>query len=133
MAWYRSHKKSSGGSTPTLAVNQGKLDLSTGIVTADNDFSYSDFFDCPNGYMYFDLGEISQSNFIGMEMCQADGTHVDYFSASARFRNVNCASYYQNRDVRKLRVAFHTNNLQYVTIVNTTDWVTYANNIYKVN
>lgn len=130
MAWIRSHKKSSGSSTPTLATHSGKVDLRTGTITADNDYSYSDFFDCPNGYMYFDLGEISQSYFIGMEMCQEDGTHVDYWSASARFRNINLTDYYQDRNVRKLRISCHADKS--ITIADTTNWVVYATNCYQV-
>lgn len=132
MAWFRCGLSGGGSSIPKLAIHSGKIDLSTGTITADSDYYYTDEFPCPNGYMYFDLGETSQSSFIGLGMYTEQGTIVDYFSASGRFRNVNCANYYQNRNVRKLRLSFHADKLQYVTVADTTNWVTYANNVYLI-
>lgn len=134
MAWVRSNKKGSGGgSIPKLTLHSGKINLSNGNIESDSDYYYTDEFPCPNGYMYFDLGEISSSSYIGMGMYTEQGLIVDYWSASGRFRNVNCSSYYQNRNVRKLRLSFHVDKLQYVTVVDVVNWVTYANNIYYVD
>lgn len=125
MAWIRSNKKSS--STPTLATHSGKIYMDDGSIVADSNYIYSDFFDCPDGYAYFDVGENDSGNhYIGVEMCKEDGTHVDWWGASGRFRNVNCATYYRNQNVRKLRLSFRKQYKASVMFIDVVNYKTYS-------
>lgn len=117
MAWYRSHKKGSGGgSLPTLTIHSGKINLNNGTIIEDSDYYYSDLFDAPNGYLRFDLGESIESSNVGVEMCAFDGSHIDYWNASQRFRQVNHSQYYARAP--KIRLSFKASNLQKVVIIN---------------
>jgi hypothetical protein len=133
MAWVRSNKKGSGGgSIPKLAIHSGKINLSNGNIESDSDYYYSDLFDAPNGNLRFDLGESIGSTYVGVEMCAANGSHVDYWSASQRFRQVNHAQYYARAP--KIRVSFKASNLQKVVIINEVTYDVYlgTNLIHKV-
>lgn len=119
MAWYRCGG-GSGETIPKLVLYSGKINLLNGNIEADNDYFYSDLFDAPNGYLRFDLGESIESSNVGVEMCTTDGSHIDYWNASQRFRQVNHAQYYARAP--KIRVSFKASNLQKVVII---DEVTY--------
>ena len=92
----------SGGDT--LAIYEGKLDLNTGNITADSNYCYSDYFDAPNGNIMFDFGEVSSQSNVGLEMCEANGDHYNYWSANTRYRVADHATYYATAP--KMRLAF---------------------------
>lgn len=93
-----------------IAIHSGKIYLRDGTIVADNDYYYTDLFDAPNGKLIFDLGETaSTSDYIGVEMCASDGSNVNYWSASNRFREVNHAQYYSQAP--KLRLSFRATYL----------------------
>lgn len=104
-----------GGSVPSVAIHSGKINLNNGTIEADNDYFYTDLFDAPNGNFIFDLGESSNSNYIGVEMCSSNGSHVNYWSASNRFREANHAQYYSQAP--KFRLSFRAVNLSNIVLM----------------
>lgn len=104
-----------GSSVPSVAIHPGKINLNNGTIEADNDYYYTDLFDAPNGNFIFDLGESSNSNYIGVEMCASNGSHVNYWSASSRFREVNHAQYYSQAP--KFRLSFRAVNLSNIVLM----------------
>lgn len=137
MAWIRSNKKSGDIPIPTLATHSGKINMITGEIVTDNNYLYTDYFDCPDGYAYFGVGESDTSNtYIGVEMCLEDGTHFDYWSADGTWRNINCAQYYRNNNVRKLRMSFRKEKqgrVVFVDVAGTDNWRTYAVNSLPIH
>ena len=93
-----------GGEIDTLVIHEGKLNLTTGDITEDSNYCYSDYFDAPNGNIMFDFGESSQTTSVGIEMCKANGDNYNYWSANDRYRVVNHATYYATAP--KMRLAF---------------------------
>ena len=132
MAWFKSKKKSSGGSMPTLSIHSGKINLETGIVEEDNNYYYTDLFDAPNGYLRFDFGESTDSHYVGLEMCAADGSRVDWWSANARYRQVAHSSWYARAP--KLRASFKAANLQKAFIYDETNNIMFVacDNLNKI-
>ena len=110
--------------------------MNTGEIVADNDYLYTDFFDCPDGYAYFGVGESNTGNtYIGVEMCLEDETHVNYWSADGTWRNINCAQYYRNYNVRKLRISIRKavqGKVVFVDVAGVSDWHTYAVNAMPI-
>lgn len=93
-----------GGEIDTLVIHEGKLNLTTGDITEDSNYCYSDYFDAPNGNIMFDFGESSQTTSVGVEMCKANGDNYNYWSANDRYRVVNHSTYYATAP--KMRLAF---------------------------
>ena len=116
----------SGGQTLTL--HEGKISMSDGSIVADSDYYYSDFFDAPNGNVLFDLGEID--NDFGLPWYHSDGTYVDHFSSSQRFRQVNMATYYQSGD--KFRLTFKKAYLSSALLVDFANIKTYCVSAIKL-
>lgn len=132
MAWFKSKKKGSGGSIPTLSIHSGKINLNTGNIEEDSNYYYTDLFDAPNGYLRFDFGETVESYYVGLEMCASDGSRVNWWSANARYRQVNHAPYYASAP--KLRATFKAANLQKVFIYDETNNIMFVacDNLHKI-
>ena len=101
------------GGSP-LKLNSGKLNAS-GQVIADSDYYYTDEIDFPNGSMVFDFGATNVNN-TGVFMYQSDGTFVDYYSPSERYRKVNTSSFY-TQGVRKMRLSISKTYLSSVFLL----------------
>jgi len=83
----------SGGGA-TLGLNEGKLTLTNGTIASDPDYYYSDFFDCPQGSLFFDFGGQLNLN-AGIVWYDSEGVYKNYYQANQRYRTVNMGSFYQ--------------------------------------
>ena len=119
-----------GGSVPTLTLHSGKINLSNGQISADSNYYYSDYFDAPNGNLMFDLGEENYSDYVGLEMCTAGGSHYNYYSAS-RYRVVDHSSRYALAP--KLRISFRAVKLNDVIVKNLVNGTTYSVNVVELS
>lgn len=117
---------------PALVLHSGKIDLNTGDIVADSDYYYSDYFDAPNGWLTFSVGETSASSDIGVEMCLADGSHLNYYSASSLLRQVDTSTYYV-QGLRKLRLSFRKIHLEDVYVIDNMNKITYGINFVRIS
>ncbi len=92
-----------GGSIPTLKLNEGKITLTDGTISANSDYYYTDLFDCPQGSFFFDFGSQLGLN-AGIVWYDGNGVYKNYYQANQRYRTVNMAQFYQ--DGYKMRVGF---------------------------
>ena len=104
----------SGGSIPTLKLNEGKIATATGEIVADSDYYYTDEFDMPSGYLMFDMNLSSNQTYDGLVIYDDSGNYNNYWNPNARFRVVNMASYYH--EGYKCRLSFRKSNIDYVML-----------------
>ena len=95
----------SGGGA-TLGLNEGKLNVRTGAISADSDYYYSDPFPCPMTTAFFDIGESANSIDLGFAIYDANGTYTEYFTANARYRTVNITQYVPDPTGYTCRLSF---------------------------
>lgn len=103
MAWIESRKKVVN--SQTIKIYSGKIDGDNGSIVSDNGYYYSDYIPCPDGKIYFCLGEEQNINYIGLMMYKEDNTYITYWGASDVRREVNCSSYYSS-GARYIRMSF---------------------------
>lgn len=97
-----------------ITVHDGKLDITTGTITADSSYCYTDLFDCPSGLVILDLGEANAD--VGLELVYfADNSHANAWSASTRYREIDATSYYSS--TKKARLGFRKTNLAKVLLM----------------
>lgn len=109
----------------TVKLFSGKISSSDGSIVSDSDFYYTDYIDCPNGSVMFDLGRAGALDYDGIVLYQSDGTFVEFFTASQRRRVVNLSSYYSS-GARKIRLSFLASNLDKVILYDYDNALTYS-------
>ena len=93
----------SGTVVQTLKLNEGKITLTDGTISANSDYYYTDLFDCPQGSFFFDFGGQLNLN-AGIVWYDGNGVYKNYYQANQRYRTVNMGSFYQ--EGYKMRVGF---------------------------
>lgn len=99
-----------------LKLNEGLLNVRTGEITADSDYYYSEPFPCPMTSAFFDVGESQQVSSLGFEILDANGDHVEYFTANARYREVSIISYIPNPTGYTCRLSFAKSHIKDVML-----------------
>lgn len=80
--------------TQVVGIHEGRVVLTDGTVTADTNYYYTDYFDCPQDGVLFDVYETNSD--AGFAWYDSNGTYVNYWVANTRFRWVDMSSYYQS-------------------------------------
>lgn len=128
MAYYRC-LDGNGGTGPTVETVKcysGKIANTTGEVSADSNYNYTDYFPMPDGHLIFNLGSSSNSN-IGLTFYYEDKTYAGYYQFNSLNRDVNMSSYFSN-GWRYVRACYTIANKNYVYINNVKDGKIYSPN-----
>lgn len=99
------------GGGATLGLNEGKLNVRTGAISADSDYYYSDPFPCPMTTAFFDIGESANSTDLGFAIYDPNDTCTEYFTANARYRTVNIVQYVPDPTGYTCRLSFAKSHL----------------------
>lgn len=108
----------------TLNIHEGKLDITTGTITADSTYCYTDLFDCPSGNIILDCGEQTTASFVGLELVNSDNSHANYFTCATRYRAIDVTQYYL--PTKKARLAFKKTNTANVLLMDFGNEITYT-------
>lgn len=117
----------SGGSIPTLKLNEGKLNVRTGVISADSNYYYSDPFPCPMTTAFFDIGESASSSDLGLAIYDPNDTHTEFFTANARHRTVNITQYVPDPTGYTCRLSFSKSHLTDLLFRDISANILYAN------
>lgn len=100
----------SGGGA-TLGLHEGKLNVRTGVISADSNYYYSDLLPCPMTTAFFDIGESASSSDLGFAIYDPNDTHTEFFAANARYRTVNITQYISDPTGYTCRLSFAKSHL----------------------
>lgn len=130
MAYYRCLEGNAapGPAGETLKCYSGKIANTTGVISADSDYNYTDYFPMPNGTIIFNLGP-SPSSSLGLTLYNEDKTYAGYYSFNSGYRSVDLTQRYAS-GWRYCRVCYAVANLKHVYINNVADGKIYSANEY---